>query len=69
MNAIVAFFNELWMTQGHNQGIMNYKRSHVSILNDIVNDEKAYNIAGYGHYRTQAMPLSRVRMRLQEGSW
>ena len=48
---------------------MNYKSSQFSILNDIVNDEKAHNIAGYRVYRTQGTPLLRVRMRIQEGSW
>ena len=36
------------MTKGHNQGIMNNKKSQFSIkndiVNDIVNDNKGYNI-------------------------
>ena len=32
------------MTKGHNQGIMNDKRSQFSIMNDIVNDKKDHNI-------------------------
>ena len=32
------------MTKGHNQGIMNNKKSQFSIKNDIVNDNKGHNI-------------------------
>ena len=44
MNDIVTFFNELWMTKCHKQGIMNDKRSQFSIMNDAVNDKKGHNI-------------------------
>ena len=32
------------MTKGYNQGIMNDKMPHFSIMNDIVNDKKGHNI-------------------------
>ena len=31
------------MTKGHNQGIMNDKRSQFSVMNDIVNVKKGHN--------------------------
>ena len=48
MNDIETPFNELWMTKGHNQGIMNHKRSQFTVMinnmNDTVNDKKGHNI-------------------------
>ena len=32
------------MTKGHNQEIMNDKRSQFSVMNDIKSDKKAHNI-------------------------
>ena len=32
------------MIKGHNQGIMNDRRSQFSVMNDIVNDQKGHNI-------------------------
>ena len=44
----MTFFKQLRMTKGHNQGIMNDKRSQFSVTNDIMNnivdDKKGHNI-------------------------
>ena len=39
-----VLIKELWTSKGHNQGIMNIKRSQFSVMNNIVNDKKDHNI-------------------------